>query len=72
MAAQAGALRWDWVDIVPFHDAEAALGFAAFGEVSFADHEKLVRVPIRVTVFAVATPDGWRMRQFHGSIPASR
>jgi hypothetical protein len=28
-----------------------------------------MRAPIRVTVLAVETPDGWRLRQFHGSIP---
>jgi len=46
------------------------LGFAAFGEiiVSLGSDER--RAPIRLTIFAVRTPSGWRLRQFHGSIPS--
>jgi hypothetical protein len=57
--------RWEWSEIVPFHRDERSVGFAAFGEVVAADQ----RAPIRATVLAVDTPSGWRIREFHGSIP---
>jgi uncharacterized protein (TIGR02246 family) len=69
VATQPGALRWEWREIVPFHDDDGALGFAAFGDVVLAKGGEEERASIRLTVFAVRTPGGWRMRQFHGSIP---
>jgi hypothetical protein len=62
---QGGPFRWEWDDIVPFHNTDHEIGFAAFGEVVVGEEH----LPIRVTVFAVRQADGWRMRQFHGSIP---
>ena len=70
VVTQPGALRWEWQDVVPFHEAEDGLGFAAFGEVVLAEADTEFRAPIRLTVFAVRTADGWRVRQFHGSIPS--
>lgn len=59
--------RWEWEEIVPFHRDETSLGFAAFGEIVSGE----ARAPIRATVLAVETPAGWRIREFHGSIPFS-
>ena len=56
---------WEWSEIVPFFQNDASLGFAAFGEIVAGD----VRAPIRATLFAVETANGWRLREFHGSIP---
>jgi len=47
------------------------LGFAAFGDVVLEQDDEVQRAPIRTTIFAVRTPDGWKMRQFHGSSPTS-
>jgi hypothetical protein len=71
VATQPASLRWEWREIVPFHESDNSLGFAAFGDVVLADAENELRAPIRLTLFAVETPDGWRIRQFHGSIPWS-
>lgn len=70
VATQPGSLRWEWEELVPFHQAEEMLGFAAFGEVVLEEDGVVQRAPIRVTIFAVRHATGWRMRQFHGSIPA--
>jgi SnoaL-like domain len=53
--------RWDYSDVVPFHDD----GFAAFGEIVAERPGGEFRAPFRVTIVAV---DG-RIRSFHGSIP---
>jgi SnoaL-like domain len=68
VATQPGSLRWEWSEVVPFHEAPDAVGFAAFGDVVVSGGDAERRAPIRATLFAVATPDGWRLRQFHGSI----
>lgn len=71
VTTQAGALRWDWRETVPFFESEDALGFAAFGDVVLVDDTQELRAPIRATFFAVRANGGWRLRQFHGSIPQS-
>ena len=70
VATQPESLRWDWTDIVPFHDEGECLGFAAFGDIVVGDDGAERRAPIRLTLFAVRTSEGWRIRQFHGSIPS--
>lgn len=70
VATQPGSLRWEWQEIVPFHQSARSLGFAAFGEIVVSDGSGERRAPIRLTLFAVQTPNGWRIRQFHGSIPS--
>jgi SnoaL-like domain len=72
VAELAGLLRWEWRDVVPFHVAAGELGFAAFGDLVLVDGDAASerREPIRVTLFAVERAAGWRLRQFHGSIPA--
>ncbi len=61
--------RWDWREVVAFHETEGELGFAAFGEISFVEDGVARHEPIRLTLFAVAAGDRWVIRQFHGSIP---
>lgn len=61
--------RWEWDEVIPFHSEPGALGFAAFGDLVVSAPTGEMRAPIRVTIFAVETADGWRLRQFHGSIP---
>jgi hypothetical protein len=69
VVTQPGALRWDWQETHRFYQAHDALGFAAFGELVVADGATEERAPIRATLFAVRSGDGWRLREFHGSIP---
>ncbi|HLY94131.1 MAG TPA: nuclear transport factor 2 family protein [Gaiellaceae bacterium] len=69
LATQPESLRWEWSETVPFHEGDGELGFAAFGEIVVTKGQEERRAPIRVTIFAVETPDGWRLRQFHGSVP---
>src|SRR3954462_13744005 len=69
-ARPARAPGWDGREVVPFHDEAESLGFAAFGDVVVAEPRGEERAPIRATLFAVRRPKGWRIRQFHGSIPS--
>ena len=69
ITTQPANVRWDWNETVMFYECDSALGFAAFGEFVLADEGREVRAPIRGTFFAVRASDGWRLRQFHGSIP---
>jgi uncharacterized protein (TIGR02246 family) len=70
VATQADALRWEWSDVVPFLQESRRLGFAAFGDIVLSQGRTERRAPIRVTVVAVGSPDGWRLHHFHGSIPS--
>ena len=69
VVAQPGELRWDWAEVVPFHSAEDAVGFAAFGDVVLADDGSEWRKPIRMTGLTVREGGRWRLAHFHGSIP---
>jgi ketosteroid isomerase-like protein len=71
LATQPESIRWDWQEIVPFYETEDALSFSAFGEVVVMHGGGEERFPIRGTVLAVRSGDGWRLRHFHGSVPAS-
>ena len=66
---QPGELRWEWDEIVPFHQAEGIVGFAAFGDVVLDEDGSEWRKPIRMTGLAVRDGGRWKLRQFHGSIP---
>ncbi len=55
--AEGEPFRWEYTDVVPFHDD----GFAAFGEIVAGDQH----LPFRMTLVFV---DG-KIRNFHGSIP---
>lgn len=69
VTTQPGALQWDWRETTVFYESDDALGFAAFGDVVLLDGAQELRAPIRATFFAVRANGGWRLRQFHGSIP---
>ena len=69
VTTQPAAVRWDWHETALFYESEDALGFAAFGDVVVTDAANEVRAPIRATFLAVHVDGGWRLRQFHGSIP---
>jgi ketosteroid isomerase-like protein len=71
VTTQPGALQWDWRETVVFYESDDALGFAAFGDLVLLDGTQELRAPIRATLFAVRANGGWRLRQFHGSIPNS-
>ena len=70
VATQTASLRWEWREIVPFHQGPDTLGFAAFGDIIVSDGNGERSAPIRLTVFAIHAADGWRMGEFHGSIPS--
>jgi ketosteroid isomerase-like protein len=70
VATQPGTLRWEWQEVVPFHETPDAIGFAAFGEVVLREPGGQHRAPFRLTIVAARGPDGWRIRNFHGSIPS--
>lgn len=70
VAEQPGALRWEFGDVRVFHDAEATLGIVAIGDVVIAEEGEEARAPFRLTLLAVESDRGWRLRQFHGSIPS--
>jgi ketosteroid isomerase-like protein len=71
VTTQTGAVQWDWRETVLFYESDDALGFAAFGDVVLLGATEELRAPIRGTFFAVRANGGWRLRQFHGSIPQS-
>ena len=58
--------RWELDEYVVFHEEGGELGFAAFGEIVQGGR----RAPFRLTIFAVETYGGWRLRHFHGSLPS--
>ena len=68
VVGQPGELRWDWTEVIPFHQTEDTVGFAAFGDVVLAGTGSESREAIRMTGFAVRDGGRWRLRQFHGSI----
>ena len=70
VATQPESLRWDWVDVVPFHDESDVIAFAAFGDVVVSDGTTEQRWPIRASLVAVHDTGDWRIKHFHGSIPA--
>ncbi|MGH3009643.1 MAG: nuclear transport factor 2 family protein [Gaiellaceae bacterium] len=67
--AQGEPFRWDWQEIVSFHESDDTLGFAAFGALVVSGDEGEQCYPMRATVLSVQTPDGWRLRHFNGSVP---
>ena len=71
VATQPERLSWDWREIIPFFESSDVIGVAGFGEIVVADEEGERRAPFRATVLAVETDAGWRIKQFHGSIPST-
>jgi SnoaL-like protein len=71
VASQPERLFWDWHEVVGFYETEDVIGFAAFGDIVMVSEEGESRAPIRATLLAIETSGGWRIKQFHGSIPAN-
>jgi len=71
VATQPERLSWEWQEVTPFFETTDVIGFAAFGDVVVTDEEGERRAPIRATLLAAETSAGWRIKQFHGSIPSS-
>jgi hypothetical protein len=53
-----------------FHDSPGVLGFAGFGEVVVSEADREDRAPFRLTALAAKEAGGWKLQQFHGSIPS--
>lgn len=69
---QTGHLRWDWDEVVVVDSREDAITFVALGTVRLeGDPADDGPRPIRLTCLAVREQESWRLRLFHGSIPAS-
>src|SRR4051794_14941194 len=71
VATQPARLSWDWQEVTPFFETAGVIGFAGFGDIVVVDNEGERRAPIRATLLALETSTGWRIKQFHGSIPSS-
>jgi uncharacterized protein (TIGR02246 family) len=70
--AQTGYVRWDWEEISVLDARPGAITFVALGSVRLeGDPEDDSTSPIRLTCLAVEESERWRLRLFHGSIPAS-
>jgi|SRR5579863_1472414 len=68
---QDAEVRWAWAEKHVFYDTEAAVGFAAFGEIVVTAEGIESCLPFRLTLFVSRTDARWRIRQFHGSVPLS-
>jgi uncharacterized protein (TIGR02246 family) len=66
---QPGRIVWDYDRVDVYHRAPGELGVSGLGSVGFADEAAADRDPFRLTVLAVETDAGWRLRMFHGSVP---
>jgi uncharacterized protein (TIGR02246 family) len=64
------SLRWEWSDVVVSHHGPGTVAFAGLGEIVVAGPDGERRAPFRLTAVAVESTAGWRLRQFHGSIPS--
>jgi ketosteroid isomerase-like protein len=69
IVTQNAGVQWAWAEKHLFYESDGALGFAAFGEIILTEAEIESRAPFRLTLFVIRAPDGWRIRQFHGSVP---
>ena len=67
---QPGTFRWEWRDVVVFHEGPGTIGCGAFGELIISGGDEDTHVPFRVTFTAADGVSGWRFTQFHGSVPA--
>lgn len=68
---QPGHVSWDWDTIAVLDSRAGAITFVALGTVSLVgDPDHPASDPIRLTGLVVEDGDRWRLRLFHGSIPA--
>ena len=69
---QTGFVHWAWDTVSVLDVRPGALTFVALGTVSLeGDPDSEARDPIRLTCLAVEEGGQWRLRVFHGSVPAS-
>lgn len=67
-------LRWGWEQVLPLYDVPGVLVFAVIGTVGFDGPDGRPteeRDRFRLTCLAVEREGRWRLRHFHGSIPAT-
>src|SRR3954447_19928676 len=62
VATQPERLHWDWHEVIPFYETDDVIGFAGFGDVGVTSEEGEWRAPIRATLLAVETGNGWRIK----------
>ncbi len=68
---QEGYVRWDWDEVCVLDARPGAVTFVALGSVRMeGDPDDDRASPIRLTCLAVEEGDRWRLRLFHGSLPA--
>ncbi|QWZ09813.1 SgcJ/EcaC family oxidoreductase [Nocardioides panacis] len=69
---QRGFVRWVWDTVSVLDVRPGAVTFAALGTVSLeGDPDSAAEDPIRLTCLAVEEDGHWRLRVFHGSVPAA-
>jgi uncharacterized protein (TIGR02246 family) len=69
---QTGYVSWDWQTVSVLDARPGAVTFVALGTVAIAgDPDVDSSDPIRLTCLAVEDSERWRIRLFHGSVPAS-
>jgi uncharacterized protein (TIGR02246 family) len=70
---QAGYIRWDWETVSVLDVRAGAVTFLALGTVGLDDvgADDYPRDRMRLTCLAVEDGERWRLRLFHGSIPAT-
>jgi uncharacterized protein (TIGR02246 family) len=69
---QRGFVQWVWDTVSVLDVRPGAVTFVALGTVSLeGDPDSAAEDPIRLTCLAVEEDGRWRLRMFHGSVPAA-
>jgi uncharacterized protein (TIGR02246 family) len=69
---QRGFVSWVWDTVSVLDVRPGAVTFVALGTVSLeGDPDHAAEDPIRLTCLAVEEDGRWRLRMFHGSVPAA-
>src|SRR3954464_14689873 len=58
VVTQTERLFWDWREVIPFHETDELIAFAAFGDIVVTDEKDQRRAPIRASVLAVEVSSG--------------
>lgn len=68
---QAGYVHWEWETVSVVDVRPGAITFVALGSVGLDEGaDDYVRDSMRLTCLAVEDAGRWRLRLFHGSVPA--
>lgn len=71
VADQPASLTWELKEVAVFLAEGDLLGFAALGEVVIVEEDGSEdRSAFRLTLVSRRMPEGWRVLNFHGSIPS--